>query len=214
MFPISLRMWRSFSLVITYRTYFWQIKHCTTEIFTATTKLTESPKLTQNFWIVQSSSTHQLANLTSCCTEIYSNLFNSLTSKRLINYQFCSVTHQLTFRAQKFNSLATSWRSSERENGRKYTISLIRPRNSSRRKWDLRIGCTTFSLKFRDTVIFSGTSPSSLSKQKYVSQLSFLLDNYNANDIVVKLLWFSVYLKMLQLQRLYEMVLWPWLLNK
>jgi hypothetical protein len=126
----------------------------------------ESPWLTQNCWMVQSSNTHQLTSIATCCTETSAHLFNSHTSNSFIDFQFCSKTNKLTFRAQKFNSLATSWRSSERENGRKYTISLIRPRNSSRRKWDLRIGCTTFSLKFRDTVIFSGTSPSSLLKHK------------------------------------------------
>lgn len=40
-----------------------------------------------------------------------------------------------TFLAQKLSSLLTSCSSSEWQNGRKYTISLIRPRNSSLRKW-------------------------------------------------------------------------------
>ena len=40
-----------------------------------------------------------------------------------------------TIFAQKLSSLVTKVMSSEREKGRKYTISLMRPRNSSRLKW-------------------------------------------------------------------------------
>ena len=41
----------------------------------------------------------------------------------------------LTFFAQNSSSRMTSFESSEREKGKKYTISLILPKNSSRRKW-------------------------------------------------------------------------------
>ncbi len=48
---------------------------------------------------------------------------------------YCDSKVLRTFLAQKLSSLLTSWSSSEWQNGRKYTISLIRPRNSSLRKW-------------------------------------------------------------------------------
>lgn len=67
--------------------------------------------------------------------------------------------------AQSCSSLVTSCRSSGRENGRKYTTSLMRPRNSSRRKCRFRIGCTTESLNLREMLTRSVISTSSARAQ-------------------------------------------------
>lgn len=65
---------------------------------------------------------------------------------------FCFI--QLTLLAHNSNSRPTSFNNSDLENGKKYTTSLIRPKNSSRRKCSFKIGWTTLSLKFLDIVTF------------------------------------------------------------
>lgn len=76
-----------------------------------------------------------------------SNMTTQKSGTLIVNHCYC------TFPAQKLSCLVTRWSSSSVLKGRKYTISLILPINSSRLKVFFSIGWIIESLNSRDNSV-------------------------------------------------------------